>query len=137
RFWEEDQAAFDTLYTVLETVTRLAAPMLPLVTEEIWRGLTGGRSVHLADYPVAPAAWDDASLGAVMDAVREVVSSAHALRKREQIRVRQPLPALEVAVPDVAALEPYAAIIASELNVKAVRLVTVDEFTAANPVERK
>ena len=55
RFWaadDRDEAAFDTLYTVLETVCRVAAPLLPLTTEEIWRGLTGGRSVHLTDWPV-------------------------------------------------------------------------------------
>ncbi|MDN4473509.1 isoleucine--tRNA ligase [Demequina zhanjiangensis] len=137
RFWEEDADAFDTLYTVLETVSRLAAPLLPLTTEEVWRGLTGERSVHLTDYPVAPAAWHDDTLGHVMDQVREVVSSAHALRKKEQIRVRQPLPALEVAVADPTALEPYAALIASELNVKAVTLVTEAAFTEANPVERR
>ncbi|WP_062385001.1 isoleucine--tRNA ligase [Demequina iriomotensis] len=137
RFWEEDQDAFDTLYTVLVTLARLAAPLLPLATEEIYRGLTGERSVHLTDYPVAPAAWDDASLGGVMDQVREVVSSAHALRKKEQIRVRQPLTSLEVAVEDPAALEAYAGLIASELNVKGVSLVTVAAFTAANPVERR
>ena len=45
--------AFDTLYTVLETVCRVTAPLLPLTTEEVWRGLTGGRSVHLADWPLA------------------------------------------------------------------------------------
>uniref|UniRef100_UPI0040478DEE class I tRNA ligase family protein n=1 Tax=Aquiluna sp. TaxID=2053504 RepID=UPI0040478DEE len=47
RFWEGDQDAFDTLYTVLEALLRVAAPLLPLSTEEMWRGLTGGRSVHL------------------------------------------------------------------------------------------
>ena len=61
RFWAADgnvdEAAFDTLYTVLETVARCAAPLLPLTTEEIWRGLTGERSVHLTDYPSA----DDAA----------------------------------------------------------------------------
>ncbi|WP_062202905.1 isoleucine--tRNA ligase [Demequina salsinemoris] len=137
RFWDEDRDAFDTLYTVLETVSRLAAPLLPLTTEEVWRGLTGERSVHLTDYPVAPKAWHDDTLGATMDQVREVVSSAHALRKKEQIRVRQPLPSLEVAVADPAALESYASLIASELNVKAVSLVTEAEFTEANPVERR
>ena len=54
RFWgEDDTAAFDTLYTTLEVLTRVAAPLLPLTTEEIWRGLTGGRSVHLTDWPDA------------------------------------------------------------------------------------
>jgi len=143
RFWEEDADAFDTLYTVLETVTRLAAPLLPLETEEIWRGLTGGRSVHLTDYPVTPSVWADDSLGAtvslknVMDQVREVVSVAHALRKKEQLRVRQPLASLDVAVASPTALEAYADLIAAELNVKAVRLLTNDAFTAANPVERR
>ncbi|MCB2412992.1 isoleucine--tRNA ligase [Demequina sp. TTPB684] len=137
RFWDEDADAFDTLYTVLETITRLAAPLLPLTTEEVWRGLTGGRSVHLTDYPVAPAAWSDATLGGAMDQVREVVSVAHALRKREQIRVRQPLGALEVAVPQPESLRPYVALIASELNVKTVVSVTIEAFVKANPVERR
>ena len=60
RFWDTAagdgavaRAAFDTLYTTLEVLTRVAAPLLPLVTEEIWRGLTGGRSVHLEDWPDA------------------------------------------------------------------------------------
>ena len=60
RFWDTAagdgavaRAAFDTLYTALEVLTRVAAPLLPLVTEEIWRGLTGGRSVHLEDWPDA------------------------------------------------------------------------------------
>ncbi len=137
RFWDEDADAFDTLYTVLETVTRLAAPLLPLTTEEIWRGLTGGRSVHLTDYAVVSEAWVDHSLGAAMDQVREVVSVAHAVRKKAQIRVRQPLAALDVAVGSPEELATYADLIAAELNIKDVRLLTVDEFTAANLVERR
>ncbi|NPB31572.1 class I tRNA ligase family protein, partial [Shigella sonnei] len=53
RFFDEDQDAFDVLFTCLEAVCRSAASLLPLVTEEIWRGLTGGRSVHLAEWPDA------------------------------------------------------------------------------------
>ena len=57
RFWDGESGAsteaFDTLYTTLEVVTRVCAPLLPFTTEEIWRGLTGGRSVHLTDWPVA------------------------------------------------------------------------------------
>ena len=67
-----DTGAFDTLYTVLETVCRVAAPLLPLTTEEIWRGLTGGRSVHLADWPDASALPADDALVVAMDQVREV-----------------------------------------------------------------
>jgi len=72
-----------------------------------------------------------------MDQVREVVSVAHGLRKARQIRVRQPLALLKVAVLDVAALEPYRELIAAELNVKAVALVAVDAFTAEHDVERR
>jgi isoleucyl-tRNA synthetase len=110
---------------------------LPLETEEIWRGLTGGRSVHLTDYPTAPSAWDAPEVAPVMDTVREVVSAAHALRKREQIRVRQPLTSLEVAVDNVSELEPFVDLIASELNVKFVVGVTPAAFVAANPVARR
>jgi len=136
RFWQEDADAFDTLYTVLETVSRLAAPLLPLTTEEVWRGLTGERSVHLTDYPVAPAAWVDQGLGETMDEVREVVSVAHALRKKAQLRVRQPLSRLEVAVADRDAFAPYVPLVEVELNVKSVVAVPIDEFVAANPVQQ-
>ncbi len=96
--------AFDTLYTVLETLTRVAAPLIPLVSERVWQGLTGGRSVHLQDWPDADAfpAADD--IRSAMDAVREVSSVANALRKREGKRVRLPLARLTVVVPDAAAL---------------------------------
>ncbi len=122
RFWNEDENAFNTLYTVLETLCRVAAPLAPLVTEEIWRGLTGERSVHLTDWPVAPAAWRDESLGAVIDEVREAISVAHGMRKARQIRVRQPLHAMRVASLNPEALLPYSDIIRTELNVKHLQL---------------
>lgn len=123
RFWNEDKAAFDTLYTVLETLMRVVAPMLPLVSEEIWRGLTGGRSVHLTDYPEAGEVDDD--LVAVMDEVRDVVSAAHSLRKAHKLRVRQPLRALTV-VTDLD-LAPYAELIKGEVNVKEVKIQSAAE----------
>ncbi|WP_216386697.1 isoleucine--tRNA ligase [Arcanobacterium phocae] len=123
RFWNEDKAAFDTLYTVLETLMRVVAPMLPLVSEEIWRGLTGGRSVHLTDYPEAGEVDDD--LVAVMDEVRDVVSAAHSLRKAHKLRVRQPLRALTV-VTDLD-LAPYAELIKGEVNVKEVQIQSAAE----------
>ncbi|WP_418277337.1 isoleucine--tRNA ligase [Isoptericola jiangsuensis] len=138
RFWAEDADAFDTLYTALETLTRVMAPLAPLLTEEIWRGLTGGRSVHLTDWPTAsqgsssdPALVPDDALVAAMDEVRAVVSSALALRKANQLRVRQPLARLTVAVPDPAALADYVGLLAGELNVKAVDLVAADAEASA------
>ena len=95
RFWAGDQAAIDTLHTVLETVCRLAAPLLPLTTEVIWRGLTGGRSVHLAEWPAADLPVDP-DLVAAMDEVREVASVALSVRKGAALRVRQPLSSVTV-----------------------------------------
>ena len=122
RFWEEDPDAIDTLHTVLEVTARLAAPLLPLVTEVIWRGVTGERSVHLTDWPEADEVPADAELVAAMDEVREVCSAASSLRKAKKLRVRLPLPKLTVAVDNPQQLEPFADLIADELNVKEVEL---------------
>ena len=123
RFWDGSEEAFDTLYTVLEIMTRVAAPLLPLVTEEIWKGLTGGRSVHLESWPVAAEIPGDDALVAAMDQVRSISSVANSLRKGAQLRVRLPLAKLTVVSANSASLNDFAAIIADELNVKAVDLV--------------
>ncbi|AMM20445.1 isoleucine--tRNA ligase [Frondihabitans sp. PAMC 28766] len=128
RFWAgTDTDAFDTLYTVLETVTRVAAPLAPLVTEEVWKGLTGGRSVHLEDWPDSSAFPADDALVDAMDAVREVASAGLALRKATSRRVRLPLPLLTVVSQDPDALAPFTAILRDELNVKQVQLATLTE----------
>ncbi|WP_067973298.1 isoleucine--tRNA ligase [Mycolicibacter icosiumassiliensis] len=122
RFWDEDADAIDTLHTVLEITARLAAPLLPLTTEVIWRGVTGERSVHLTDWPQVADLPADAALVAAMDQVREVCSAASSVRKAHQLRVRLPLPKLTVAVDDPQRLAPFTDLIADELNVKAVEL---------------
>ncbi|MGX9672420.1 isoleucine--tRNA ligase [Mycobacterium sp. HM-7] len=122
RFWEEDADAIDTLHTVLEVTCRLAAPLLPLATEVIWRGLTDERSVHLTDWPEAGVVPADPELVAAMDRVREVCSAGSSLRKAKKLRVRLPLPKLTVAVDNPSALAPFKDLIADELNVKAVEL---------------
>ncbi|MDT5064954.1 MAG: isoleucyl-tRNA synthetase, partial [Mycobacterium sp.] len=81
RFWAEDPDAIDTLHTVLEVTGRLAAPLLPLISEVIWRGITGERSVHLTDWPEAGLLPADPDLVAAMDQVRDVCSAASSLRK--------------------------------------------------------
>jgi isoleucyl-tRNA synthetase len=122
RFWDEDPDAIDTLHTVLEVTARLAAPLLPLSTEVIWRGVTGERSVHLTDWPQAGVVPADPQLVADMDLVREVASAASSLRKAKKLRVRLPLPKLTVAVDNPERLAPYTELIADELNVKNVEL---------------
>jgi isoleucyl-tRNA synthetase len=132
RFWSGRAEAFDTLFTVLETLTRLAAPLLPLVSEEIWRGLTGGRSVHLTDWPAAASFPTDEALVQAMDRVRAVTSTALALRKQAGLRVRLPLAELTVVTPDAAALTPFEAILRDELNLKSVELVDLATTSAAD-----
>jgi len=122
--------AFDTLYTVLETLTRVAAPLLPLVTERVWQGLTGGRSVHLQDWPDAAQFAPAGDIRSAMDAVREVSSVANALRKKEGRRVRLPLARLTVALTDAASLAQFEEILRDELNVKVVELVELTEGLA-------
>lgn len=122
RFWDEDSDAIDTLHTVLEVTSRLAAPLLPLATEVIWRGITGERSVHLTDWPETGELPADPELVAAMDQVREVCSVGSSLRKAKKLRVRLPLPKLTVAVDNPDRLQPFVDLIADELNVKAVEL---------------
>jgi len=127
RFWAGDnEDAFDTLYTVLETVTRVAAPLLPLIAEEIWQGLTGERSVHLTDWPDADAFPADDALVATMDRVREIASSGLALRKAQSLRVRLPLAKLTVVSTTTEGLADFAGILREELNVKSVDIVAFE-----------
>lgn len=136
RFWQEDEKAFNTLYTVLETLMRAIAPLVPMESEVIWKGLTGGESVHLADWPyLADADGKETALGAVlkaddelvcaMDSVRQVVSSTLSLRKAHQLRVRQPLAQLTVVTDQAQAVATYADVLKRELNVKAIAFSTL------------
>jgi isoleucyl-tRNA synthetase len=131
RFWSGDQDAISTLHTVLETTCRLVAPLLPLVAEEIYRGLTGHRSVHLADWPQSAGIPGDDALVASMDEVRAVCSAALSLRKANGRRVRLPLQSLTVASPLAATLDQFEAIICDEVNVKSV-VLTQDVEALAN-----
>ncbi|QKJ25151.1 isoleucine--tRNA ligase [Aquiluna borgnonia] len=131
RFWEGDRDAFDTLYTVLEAVFRVVAPLLPLISEEMWRGLTGSRSVHLESWPDFREFPQDDQLVADMDAIREAASVSLALRKQAGLRVRLPLSELTIATPNSKTLGQYSDLIAEELNVKQVSVVTASEEVAA------
>ena len=124
RFWDGDADAIDTLHTVLEVTARVAAPLLPLTTERLWQGLTGGRSVHLADWPSADLLPHDPELVTAMDRVRQVASTALSLRKSAGLRVRLPLASMTVATADAGSLAPYADILRDEVNVKEVALST-------------
>ncbi|KQZ25210.1 isoleucine--tRNA ligase [Microbacterium sp. Root553] len=138
RFWDPSSSSgtaidcFDTLYTVLETLTRVAAPLVPLISERVWQGLTGGRSVHLQDWPDDTAFPAADEIRDAMDAVRELSSVGNALRKKEKLRVRLPLARLTVVSPLAASLSRFEDILREELNVKSVELVAQSETTAAD-----
>lgn len=124
RFWAGDQDALDTLHTVLSVVCKVVAPLLPLTSEAIFRGLTGERSVHLQDWPDAAALPADADLVDVMDRVRDVCSATLSVRKAHGRRVRQPLASLTIADPLSGDLAAFTDLIADEVNVKSVILAT-------------
>jgi isoleucyl-tRNA synthetase len=133
RFWRGEQDAIDTLHTALTVVCQVAAPLLPLVTEHIYRRLTGERSVHLTDWPAEDLLPADEDLVARMDRVREVCSAALSIRKANGLRVRLPLSTLTYAGGDAAGLEPFVGLIAEEVNVKAV-VLTDDVGSVAESV---
>jgi len=130
RFWApsaeaapgDKQAAYNTLYTVLVTLCRTLAPLLPMVTEEIHLGLTGGESVHLADWPDAEALPSDPEMVASMDRARDVCSATLNLREDNGIGVRIPLHDLTIAGDDTETLADLVHLIQDEVNVKQVTL---------------
>ena len=112
--------AFDTLYTVLVTLSQVVAPLLPMLAEEIHTGLTGERSVHLTDWPDAATLPSDPELVQAMDEVRAVCSTALGLREDHRLRSRLPLLSLTIAGDRAEALAPFTSLVAGELNVKSV-----------------
>ncbi len=136
RFWraepdQDKQDAYDALYTVLEVLCRTAAPFLPMLTEEIYRGLTGAKSVHLLDWPDATRLSNEPELAGDMDRVRQVCSAALGLREEKRLRIRLPLARLVVAGPGADRLTSYFDLIRDEVNVKDVSTADrVEDFAS-------
>jgi len=132
RFWARADAspetaadkrdAHDTLYTVLVTLCRVAAPFLPMIMEEIHGGLVGGDSVHLVDWPDADDLPSDPDLVDRMDRLRDVASTALRLREDHGLRVRLPLASLTVAGADSEGLADLVDLLLDEVNVRSVEL---------------
>lgn len=131
RFWSEHasldrEEAFMTLYTVLLTLSKIAAPFIPFLSEAIYQRLRGEKdpiSVHICDFPIENLTLRDLRLEEEMSGVQAVVSSGHALRKEHKIKVRQPLSKAHVVSSNqkvLSALKQQKHLIADELNVKEV-----------------
>jgi len=133
RFWKSEAdadkiAAYLTLNECLVTLSKLLAPFTPFMAEEIYRNLVAERdpespeSVHLVDWPVADDTLIDEDLSFRMAVARQVVNLGRAARNSAQIKTRQPIEVAVVACRDRerAALESLAAVVAEELNVKAI-----------------
>ena len=140
RFWakgmEQDKInAYMTLYTALVTVAKLAAPMIPFMTEDIFRNLvcvndpSAPESVHLCDFPVANPAYVDKQLEEDMEEVLKIVVMGRAARNTANIKNRQPIGTMFVKA-EKALSDFYQEIIEEELNVKEVKFTDdVREFT--------
>ncbi len=119
RFWEGNSQAFDTLYTVLINVCKILAPLMPFLSEHIFKTLTGEESVHLCDYPALSEIKYDEKLVRTMDFVQELCSAGKFIREEKNLRNRLPLNSLTVvgAELDVS----YQDIVKDELNVKEIK----------------
>jgi len=142
RFWKSEsdsdkKEAYQTLHTVLVEFTKLLAPFMPFVSDEIYQNLTGKDSVHLADWPTADQSLIDQELNEEMQVTRTIVNLGHAVRGKKKVKVRQPLASVTIGLPssvDADLLTEQRDVIMEELNVKALEILNdageIAEFVA-------
>ena len=130
RFWDGDLAANQTLYQSLKTVAMLMAPIAPFYADMLYRDLTGSdTSVHLAEYPKADETAIDSKLEKRMAIAQQITSMVLSLRRKKNLKVKQPLTAIMIPVLDEAQkqdIEAVADLIMSEVNVKGINYVGGD-----------
>ena len=125
RFWDgSDLSSFNTLYTVLVNIAKIAAPLMPFMCEFVYKGLTGGESVHLQDVPDLSAIAGNDKLITQMDMVRAISSVAKAIREEHKLRNRLPLRTMTIAGDNAASLQEFVEVLKDEVNVKQVALRT-------------
>jgi isoleucyl-tRNA synthetase len=127
RFSSEDikdrNFAFQTLYYVLIEYSKLLAPFMPFLAEEIYKNLTEKESVHLEDYPVADKKLIDKKISDEMNFVRQIVTLGLAIRAKHSVKVRMPLSELRIIDHKLRIKEEFLDLIKDELNVKSVEFV--------------
>ena len=140
RFWKSEDntdklSAYQTLYTCLETVARLSSPIAPFFSEQLYRDLnnvTGcnkAESVHLTDFPEANTSFIDKALEERMEAAQLISSLVLSLRKKANIRVRQPLSKIMIPVANEEMkkqIEKVSHLIKSEVNIKEIEFLSPD-----------
>ena len=140
RFWKSEDnqdklSAYQTLYTCLETVARLMSPIAPFFSEQLYRdlnnvtGRNAAESVHLTDFPVANKTFIDKALEERMEMAQLVSSLVLSLRKKANIRVRQPLSKIMIPVANEemkAQIEKVSHLIMSEVNIKEIEFLSAD-----------
>lgn len=133
RFWKSEhdddkKSAYNTLYTVLLNLCKAIAPLLPIVTEEIYLGLTKGvaqnacESIHLTDFPDYKQFIINQNLITQIDKVQQICTAGLNIRNSKNIRIRQPLSKLTIIGKNFAGILDFANLIEDELNVKSVHL---------------
>lgn len=137
RYWkgsynDDKISAYQTLYTCLETVAKLSAPVAPFFMDRLYKDLTSGvdkeakQSVHLSDFPKADSAFIDKTLERKMQRAQSISSLVLSLRQKEKIKVRQPLQKIMIPVLDEtvrAEIKAVEDLIKSEVNVKEIQLI--------------
>ena len=143
RFWggkmdSDKLAAYQTLHTCLSTLALLAAPVAPFFCDRLFRDLTGAPSVHLAKFPKADTALIDTALERRMSLAQRLTSLALGLRKKANIKVRQPLAKMLLPAADTAAtadIQAIAPIVAAEVNIKNIEVVGNDNAVFVKRVD--
>lgn len=141
RFWgngmgEDKKSAYETLYYVLVNTCKLLAPVAPIVSEKIFKSLTGQESVHLCMWPNIPEEYKNEELLKDIDLVQEIIHLARPIRTKNNIKNRQPLKEMFVAFnndENLNIVKNYRDLICEELNIKNVNFVeNVDDIAEIN-----
>ena len=138
RFWSSGMSgdklnAYQTMYYVLVCMSKLFAPVAPLISEKMYKVLTGGFSVHLEEWPEVPKGFEDKDLLANVALVQEVIYLARSIRNKNRVKNRQPLSSLKVVLPDSSKnniIMEFWDVIADELNVKDIQVLNDAEDIA-------
>lgn len=123
---EDKRNAYDTLYYVLVNLLKLFAPVAPILSEKLYRNLTGEASVHLADWPQIPDSFADDALLENVELVRRVIRQARSIREKQRVKNRQPLSLMQIALnhPEGnSVIRRFSDIIREELNVKQLEIL--------------